>query len=145
VRLYFDTSLLVASVLKDHVHHAAASAAFERALDAKHRCYVAAQGLAEFYSVLTRLPAAPPVYPGEAWQIIETGILPHFTLVTLEPREYCEVLSESASQGWSGGRIYDALHLRAAQKAKCQRIYTFNLRHFRELAPSRWGENIVSP
>lgn len=119
MKLYFDTSVLVASVPKGHVHHAAASAAFERAVRARHRCYVAGHGLAEFYSVLTRLPATPPVYPSEAWQIIETSILPHIGLVTLEPREYCEVASECASQGWSGGRIYDALHLRAAQKAKC--------------------------
>lgn len=145
MRLYFDTSVLVASALKAHVHHTAARLAIEQVLEGSHRGYVAAHGLAEFYAVLTRMPTAPPVYPGEVWQMIEANILPHFTLVTLGAKEYRELLSQSATQGWTGGRIYDALHLRAAQKANCQRIYTFNIRHFRELAPPRWSGNILSP
>jgi predicted nucleic acid-binding protein len=145
MRLYFDTSVLVASVLKAHVHHAAARAAFAEALEAQHRGYMAAHGLAEFYSVLTRMPTAPPVYPGEVWQMIEENILPHFTLVALGSREYRNTLSDSAALGWTGGRIYDALHLRAAQKAGCQCVYTFNVRHFRELAPPGLTAKIVSP
>jgi len=37
--------------------------------------------LTEVYSVLTRTPVKPPIYPSEAWQIIEEIILPHMELV----------------------------------------------------------------
>src|SRR5439155_9444578 len=55
--------------------------------------------------------------PSEAWQIIEEMILPH--------------------NGWAGGRIHDAIHLRCAQKARCDRICPFNVKDFRALAPVR--------
>jgi|SRR5436309_2146601 len=83
MKLYFDTSVLVASAVKGHVHHAPAHSALERLLRDKHRGYVSAHGLAEIYAVLTRAPFVPPVYPSEAWQILEQNILPHFTLVEL--------------------------------------------------------------
>jgi hypothetical protein len=38
-----------------------------------------------------------------------------------------------------GGRIYDALHLRRARQAACDRVYTFNVRHFQQLAPDLAG------
>ena len=43
-----------------------------------------------------------------------------------------------------GARVYDALHLQCAKKAGCDRIYTFNVRHFRQLAPD-WAEQIAAP
>jgi predicted nucleic acid-binding protein len=145
MRLYFDTSVLVASALKGHVHHTAATLALEQAIAAEHQAFVAAHGLAEFYAVLTRMPAAPPVYPSEVWQMLETNVLPHFTLTALTAKEYQDLVSGCAKQGWTGGRVYDVLHLRSAQKANCERIYTFNVRHFRELAPSELRERILSP
>jgi hypothetical protein len=48
---------------------------------------------------------------------------------------YRETIQEGADSGWIGGRIYDALQLRCAKKAACDRIYTFNVRHFQPLAP----------
>jgi predicted nucleic acid-binding protein len=145
MRLYFDTSVLVASALKSHVHHVAARAALEQVLGSENRGFVAAHGLAEFHAVLTRMPTAPPVYPGEAWPMRETNVLPHFTLIALAAKEYRDLLSECATQGWTGGGVYDALHLRSAQKANCEHIYTFSIRHFRELATAALRENIVSP
>src|ERR1700736_1749247 len=41
-----------------------------------------------------------------------------------------------ATSGWAGGRIHDAVHLRCAEKASCDRIYTFNVKDFRTLASS---------
>ncbi len=40
------------------------------------------------------------------------------------------------NRGLTGGIIYDALHLEAARKAGCARIYTYNLAHFRALRAS---------
>lgn len=63
------------------------------------------------------------------------NILPFFEIVTLSAKEYQETIRDCSQQGWAGGRIYDALHICAAQKAACDRLYTFNVRHFQQLAP----------
>ena len=85
--------------------------------------------------MLTRTPFKPPVYPTEVWQIIETMILPHMELVTLTAKEYQEVVRQCARSGWIGGKVHDAVHLRCAQKAGFDRLYTFNVKDFRVLAP----------
>jgi hypothetical protein len=41
---------------------------------------------------------------------------------------------------WRGGRIYDALHPRCAHKAGADWIYTFNVRHFQQMAPELEGK-----
>ena len=101
--------------------------------------------LTEVYSVLTQTPFKPPIYPSEAWQIIEQMILPHMELITLSPKEYREVVRSCATGGWAGGRIHDAVHLRCAQKAGCDRIYTFHVMDFRALAPSDLAGKISAP
>jgi predicted nucleic acid-binding protein len=54
------------------------------------------------------------------------------------------VLRQAAEEGWTGGLVYDALHLAAATGNRCKRIYTFNLRHFLQIAPEL-QEVICSP
>lgn len=95
--------------------------------------------------MLTRTPFKPPLYPSEAWKIIEQMILPHMELVTLTAKEYKEVVLHCAASGWIGGRIHDAVHLRCGQKANCDRIYTFNVKDFRILAPPALVDKVSAP
>lgn len=134
MKIYFDTNVLVAAVLANHPHHPAAHAALKQVHTKKAEGWLSTHAAAEFYAVLTRLPLTPPVYPAEAWRILDRDILPHFRLASLSAQEYRNTLRLCATSGWLGGAVYDALHLAAARKARCERIYTFNLRHFRELA-----------
>lgn len=67
--------------------------------------------------------------------MLETNVLSSFEIEALTRTEYARVIKDSAAQGWGGGRIHDALHIAAARKAKCSRIYTFDVTHFRQLAP----------
>jgi predicted nucleic acid-binding protein len=145
VNWYFDTSVLVPAAVTRHPHNAAALAVLEELLNRKHRGFVSAHSLTELYSVLTRTPFKPPLYPSEAWQIIEQMVLPHMELVTLTPKEYTEVVRRCALDGWTGGRIHDAVHLRCAQKVGCDRIYTFNVKDFRSLAPTDLVDKITAP
>jgi predicted nucleic acid-binding protein len=117
---------------------APALAVLEELLRRKHRGFISPHGLTEIYSV-------PPLYPSEAWQIIEQMILPHLELITLTPKEYKEMVRHCAVSGWIGGRIHDTVHLRCAQKAECDRIYTFNVKDFRSLAPSTLEGKIAAP
>jgi len=135
VKAYFDTAVLVAASVADHPHHPQALAALRAARAKKMEGHISAHGLAEFYAVLTRTPFTPPIYPSEAWQLLTENILPCFDVVTLSAREYQETIRSCAQKGWTGGRVYDALHVCCAQKAACARIYTLNVRHFQQLAP----------
>ena len=142
---FFDTSVLVAAAVTSHPHNAQALGTLEEMLRRKHRGFSSAHSLAEFYSVLTRTPFKPSIYPGEAWQIGETMILPHLELVTLTAEEYTEVVRICAAEAWAGGRVHDALHLRCAQKALCDRIYRFNVKDFRALATKKLENKINAP
>jgi hypothetical protein len=53
-------------------------------------------------------------------------------------------LNTMASDGWSGAGIYDTL-LRSAARSGVERIYTFNLGGFRQLAPAGLQEKICAP
>ena len=144
MKSYFDTSVLVAAVVKNHPHHLQAAAILTRVREKEIAGWVSAHGLAELYAVLTRVPVSPPVYPSEAWQILERDVHPYFEVASLSGKEYLKIIESCAAAGWTGGRVYDALHVAAARKAGCDRIYTFNLRHFRELDPAM-GDRIRTP
>jgi predicted nucleic acid-binding protein len=61
------------------------------------------------------------------------------TVVTLTIEEYMVAIENSAARGFSPGRVYDALLLACAIKAKAQVIYTWNLKHYQALAPQMAG------
>ena len=145
VKWYFDTSVLVAAAVIRHPHNGPALAVLEEMLSPQHSGYISAHSLAEVYSVLTRTPFKPPLYPSEAWQIIGEMVLSHMELVTLTAEEYPEVVRHCATSGWTGGRVHDMVHLRCAQKASCDRIYTFNVKDFRALAGAGWEDRICAP
>jgi len=145
VKAYVDTNILVAASVQDHQHHAQAFELVRKVKEGSLQGCISAHGLAEFYSVLTRAPFSPRVHPAEAGRFLEDNILPHFELVTLSPDDYKQVLSTSAKAGLVGGVVFDALHLHCAQKAACDRIYTFNVKDFRALAPNELQDKITAP
>ncbi len=144
MKIYCDTSVLVAASVSAHPHHAQSLALLRQVRAGKVEGVISAHGTAEFYAVLTRAPLAPPVYPSEAWRLLTENILPHFQVAALTAAQYRAVLQEAGEKGWTGGLIYDALHLAAAARNHCKRIYTFNLRHFLQLAP-QLQDTICSP
>jgi predicted nucleic acid-binding protein len=135
MKIYCDTSVLVASSVFIHPHYAQSLGLLKQVRAGKLEAVISAHGIAEFYAVLTRAPLTPPVYPSEAWRLLSENILPHFEVATLSAADYKSVLRQAAEEGWAGGLVYDALHLACAADTGCKRIYTFNLRHFLRLAP----------
>ena len=61
MKVLFDTSVLVASLVAKHPHHQRAMAVIERVLKGSDSAVVAAHALVETYSVLTRLPVTPRI------------------------------------------------------------------------------------
>lgn len=135
MKVYLDTNIVVADAVSSHVHHASAAALLRQIESRRWTPVLVAHGLAEIYSVLTRTPYQPRITPAQAWQIIEQNVLATFEIETLNRNEYSRMIKECAAQGWGGGRIHDVLHLAAARKARCARIYTFDVAHFRQLGP----------
>jgi predicted nucleic acid-binding protein len=110
-----------------------------------HAGSVGAHGLTEMYAVLTRTPFTPAIQPSEAWQTLEATILPHLEVIALSAPAYKQLVQHCATAGWIGGRVYDLIHLRCAQKADCDRLYTFNVKDFRALAPEDFRERVCAP
>jgi predicted nucleic acid-binding protein len=135
VNLFFDTSVLVAASSASHPHHAQAMSALRSLRNKGNHGWMSQHALAETYAILTAAPLTPRIHPSEALRIIEVNILPHFRVVELEPKDYQQVVRDMAAGGWRSGKIYDALHLRCAQKQPVDRIYTFNVREFQQIAP----------
>lgn len=145
VKAYLDTSVLVASLLEDHPHHGSAASMLQAVSEKKVAAITCAHTLAELYSVLTRTPFTPRIYPSEAWMLIEQNILPTIQVVALTAAEYISLVKDSASAGHIGGTLYDSIHLFAARAHNCDRVYTLNVREFRSLAGEELRDRISSP
>ncbi len=83
MRVFCDTSVLVAAVLQAHVHHAPARAALNRIQRGDDTGHAFAHALVETFSVLSRMPTRPKLEPEDVLDILESGIIPHFVFVTL--------------------------------------------------------------
>jgi predicted nucleic acid-binding protein len=135
VKIWFDTSVLVAALLREHPAH---SAAFPR-LKAIYQGY--AQGvtngrtLAELFETLTSLPVEPKIGPRDAQRLIRAIILNCFEIAPESPEVLSRAMRMTASRGLDGTAIRDALCLIGAHKAECEKLLTFNLQNFRSLAP----------
>ena len=135
MKVYVDTAVLVAASVADHPHHAQSARLLESVHGGKADGYVSGHGLSEVHAVLTRTPFTPPIYPAEAWQLLQENVLSCFKIVDISAEMYRRTIQECAVHGWTGGRVYDALHLACARESGCKRIYTLNVRHFQQLAP----------
>ena len=145
MKIFLDTSILVAALVEDHPHYAPATALLLAARERTVQAFMSAHSLAESYAVLTRTPFSPRIYPAEGWQLLEESILAHVEVVALSPGEYRQVVRACSMHGCIGGAVYDALHIQAAQTAGCERLYTFNLREFRLLASEEFRHKITAP
>ncbi len=144
MRLFFDTSVLVSLAVAHHPHHDLAYAAFHQVVNRRHEGFVSAHGLAETFSTLTRLPITPMVHPTEAYRFVSETVAGHCAVVSIAGKDYLTTLKSATDAGLRGGVIYDALQLHCAEKAGCDRIYTFNVSDFVRIA-SHLRKQIVRP
>jgi len=140
----FDTSVLVAGQLQLHVDHTTAWPWIDAAQRGTIKMLIAAHCLAECYSTLTSLPKPARIRPEAAAQMLETNVLRFAEVSSLAPDDYWAVIKRLAANGMSGGVVYDALGVKAAQLARADRLLAFNLKHFRRLWPEG-QDKIISP
>jgi predicted nucleic acid-binding protein len=135
MKVFFDTSVLVSAVVDQLPRHGPSLAAFTEYTSGDHTACCSTHALAETYATLTALPLPRRIRPDEALRLIETNFLPRLTILDLVAADYVLALQRVSACGLTSGVIYDALHLGAAEKAACERLYTYNLAHFTRLRP----------
>jgi predicted nucleic acid-binding protein len=145
MKVFLDTNVLIAACVQDHEHHSRAVPILEQVHEKKVTGFLSAHSLLEMLAVLTRLPRSPRITPQEAGSAIEVNFLSHFLPVALTGKEYGEFVIQSARAGIAGGQAYDALILRCAEKCGAERIYTFDVRHFQQLASKELAARLAAP
>jgi predicted nucleic acid-binding protein len=95
---------------------------------------VAAHALAETYATLTAM--RPRLTPTGVLDLMQQGALRFARVVALDGDDYLAVLSRLARIGLTSDAVYDALHVRAAEKAGADELVTLNGRDFRRMPPA---------
>lgn len=113
MKVLFDTSVLVAAMVRPHPMHHRALPWLQQAHRGEIELSVASHSLAELYAVLTRLPVRPRIAPGTALRLIALNVERRAKVVSLTPTDYGAVIRRMAELGLTGGSVYDALIARA--------------------------------
>jgi predicted nucleic acid-binding protein len=144
MKVLLDTSVLVAALVKPHPEHLRALPWLTRSKSKTNELVIASHTIAELYAVLSTLPVSPRISPGLAWRLIHESIEPNISIVSLTSSEYMATVKNLSDLGLSGGTVYAALIVKAAQKNGADRIVTFNTNDFKRVWPE--GANrIVEP
>jgi predicted nucleic acid-binding protein len=141
IRDFLDTSVLIAAFWGDHVNHEPSLGIFARASKTTTAC--CAHSVAEVYSVMTALPVRPLISPDQALLFLEQ-LRERVAIVPLSESDYFQTVQKAAELGATSGRIYDVLLLAAARKVEARHVYTWNIRHFQQIAPD-WERRIRTP
>jgi predicted nucleic acid-binding protein len=133
--IFFDTSALLPIFDADHPHHGPNIRLFESLRpDGPLQAFCSLHSLAEFFATTTRIPPPARMPPEESLFHIKQ-LLKRVHTVSLNEADYLAALGSIAENDLSGALIYDALLLQCARKVNAETIYTWNVRHFQQLAP----------
>ena len=145
MKVFLDTSVLIAAVVVKHDSHARGLALLQRIQNGEDEGFVAAHSLAEMYAILTKLPPPYRHAPEQALLSIEENVLKYFKISCLTAEDYASLIREAAVAGIQGGTIYDAVLLRSAARSDPDRIFTLNLKHFIAVAPQDLAPKLSAP
>lgn len=138
---FFDTNVLISACQQSHTHHEASFSAFAAARKSNAVCGL--HSIAEIYAVATGMPAPYRIAPRDIWLFLQQ-VEERCHLISLTASEYLRAIEALAETERIGGVTYDALLLACARKSKADRILTWNIRHFRSLAPDL-ANRIMTP
>jgi predicted nucleic acid-binding protein len=145
MKVFLDTNVLIAASIRQHPHFMPADAALHRCMSGADEGIIHAHSLLEFHSAVTQLPKGLAVPPTQVEPLLAAGILPFVRCVTLDPTEVIATQKQAGYLGLVGGMIYDFFLLQAALKEPVDRLLTFNVAHFRKIAPPEFHAAIQRP
>lgn len=132
MKIAFDTSVLVAAAVRSHPRHEEAAALLERASEERHIGFFCTHGLAEVYSVLTKIPLEQRITPVEALSFLQ-ALQSFLRVVPCNGPVYEAAIRRCAERNLGSGVAFDALHLVAAESIQANVLVTFNVRDFERL------------
>ena len=135
MKIFFDTSVLVAAFINAHPRHANCLPWLQKVKKKEIEGIISVHSLIETYSMLTKLPLSPRINPALALNLIKENILEDFELVTYGKKDYINLLDELSSGNIAGGASYDGLILSAAKKVTADKILTLNVNDFIRVCP----------
>lgn len=144
MKVFFDTSVLVAALVQPHPMHSRAINWLKQVKSRQFDMVISSHTLAELYAVLTTLPVSPRITPEMAWRLISENIEGIATTVSLSTSDYIATIKHLRDSGLSGGIVYDALAFKAAIKSNAAKLVTFNVYDFKRIWPDEKIQ-IVSP
>lgn len=130
MKVFFDTSVLVAACIESHSEHARSFHSLQNARNDGWEMVVSTHTLAELYAVLTRVPIRPRIAPTVARRIIKDNVESIAHIKSISTQRYKTVLDEMASRNLSGGIIYDALAAGVAASENVDVLLTLNRKDF---------------
>jgi len=139
--IFLDTSVLVPIAQASHVHHVPSKKLWRAIADKK--ISISAHAMVETYATLTAMPPPLRVSPADVLKTLDR-YLARITPVALTDSEYLDTTRNAVSMSLISGMIYDALHIACARKIHAKHIYTWNLKHFRAIAPDL-ADRITTP
>ena len=144
MKVFADTSVLVAAMVESHPAHDRALPWLRRAKQGELDLAACTHTLAELYAVLTSLPVRPRIGPEMARRLIRENVESVAAVVDLQASDYQAVLDNQCSLGLAGGTIYDALAAHAARKCSADKLLTLNEADFRRVWPDA-GHRVGAP
>ena len=144
MKVLLDTSVLVAALVEPHPEHQRALPWLSKNKPRASELVISSHSIAELYAVLSTLPVSPRISPGLAWRLIHESVEPRVSIVPLSSSDYLATIKHMSDLGFSGGAVYDALIVKAAQKSEAARIVTFNVNDFKRVWPEG-ADHIIAP
>lgn len=144
MRIFFDTSVLVAAFVESHPAHKVALKRLNKVRAGTDTFIVGGHTLAELYAVLTRLPVRPSIGSALARRLVEENTQ-DAEISVLSAKDYLKVLARMDEKGLRGGVVYDALLFHAACKAKADLLITLNEKDFKRIQEKENRPVIESP
>ena len=135
MKVFFDTSVIIAAFISAHPKHENSLRWLQRVKKKEIEGIISVHSLIEIYSVLTTLPLSPKIYPSLAVNLIRENVLKDFMIVKYNNDDYISLLDELSSNNITGGASYDGLILYADRQVKIDRILTLNVNDFIRISP----------
>ena len=145
MKVFLDTNILIAASIRQHPQFDAADRVIQRCADKEDEGVIHSYSLLEFHSAITQLPKGLAVPPGQVGILLKEGLLPFLRCVNLTANQVLQVQKRAGELGLMGGVIYDLYHLAVAEKESVEKLLTFNVLHFQQLASREWQSRISRP
>ena len=109
MRIFFDTSVLVAAIVTTHPAHEHVFPLLMQVKQKVNTGVIAAHSLAELYAILTKLPIRPRISPALALELIQRGVVETCEIVALSVYDYLVMLQYLTRSHIAGAAVYDGL------------------------------------